>query len=72
MTLSEVAARIRLMYLSTPGAWAVIEAFEADPDFHLRERVEKLAEEFETMDDKPFPHVLCHQNDARRLREVLK
>jgi hypothetical protein len=55
----------------------VVWAFESDPDFHLRERVEKLAEEYNSgglVRRLPLPSYLdaCHPDTiVRRLREVL-
>lgn len=82
MTLKEVAAAIRrvskLDAKQTDGAYQdgwdagsafAVRAFEADPDFTLRERLEALAVEL-SYRGGPGPKI--HSNEvARRLRELL-
>jgi hypothetical protein len=89
MTLSEVAAferkaapskRWNTRYDPDAAIWdavlGVVERFEADPDFTLRARIEKLAVEWKDLalmdDDAPFADEPTERGYfARRLREVL-
>lgn len=81
MTLQEVAEQVRQDSRDHSSAEAeaiafsmrdVVQRFESDPDFTLRERVEKLAERIESAANKSFdPGSHIYADIARRLREVL-
>ncbi len=77
MTLAEVAKRIRQNYriLSHPGLTSdegfIVNSFESDPDFTLRERLEVTASNYEECVASGHPHEPC-RTFARRLRELLE
>jgi len=84
MTFAEVAARIRGEHSVPPKnrhdsvVLSLLELLEADPDFHLRERIEALASdeesraEFESDYCSGKTTVFHHRDFARRLTEALK
>ena len=73
MTLAGVAADQRARH-EGEGEWdqvrAVIEAFEADPEFKLPERVEALAKEYDQTRSFLVSGIIP-QDVARRLRELI-
>lgn len=75
MTLAGVAADQRARH-EGEGEWdqvrAVIEAFEADPQFKLPERIRALEKEVLTPPFSGPDMEDAHQWFARRLREVLE
>jgi hypothetical protein len=72
MSLAGVAAKMRAEFaLETED---IVRAFEEDPDFTLRERLEKLATEWESLGDeesraKGFAPPLYYE--AQKLRALL-
>lgn len=76
MTLSDVAAtqrhKLRRLASENGRSWGntVIKAFEADPDFSLRDRIEAMAKDLERPYDPGFDRPSA-KGIARRLREVL-